>query len=155
MSHQVATTVRSFCFGLYCSAFLSNCEKYWEFLKRNLKAKLFIKGCLKPEVPTSRLRTSTSSHFSFRELSSAVYSAKVRRRDWLGEGGGCAGGGRGGGRERESALIPTFISDTSMVLTARSLGWGPWVFSTASPPTRRKIVFDNHGSLVNICQVNS
>ena len=99
MSHQVATTVRSFCFGLYCSAFLSNCEKYWEFLKRNLKAKLFIKGCLKPEVPTSRLRTSTSSHFSFRELSSAVYSAKVRRRDWLGEGGWCAGGGRGGGRE--------------------------------------------------------
>ena len=87
MSHQVATTVRSFCFGLYCSAFLSNCEKYWEFLKRNLKAKLFIKGCLKPEVPTSRLRTSTSSHFSFRELSSAVYSAKVRRRDLLGDGG--------------------------------------------------------------------
>lgn len=84
MSRKVATTVRSFCFGLYCSVFLSSCEKYWEFLKRNLKAKLFIKGCLKPEVPASRLRSSTSSHFSFRELSSAGYSAKVRRRDWLG-----------------------------------------------------------------------
>ena len=153
MSHQVATTVRSFCFGLYCSVFLSNCEKL-EFLKRNLKAKLFIKGCLKPEVPASRLRSSTSSHFSFRGLSSAIYSAKVRRRDWLGEGGGEQGEGeeRGG---KESAVIPTFISDTSVVLTARSLGWGPWVFSTSWPPTRRKIVFDDHSSLVNICQVNS
>lgn len=84
MSRKVATTVRSFCFGLYCSVFLSSREKYREFLKRNLKAKLFIKGCLKPEVPASRLRSSTSLHFSFRELSSAGYSAKVRRRDRLG-----------------------------------------------------------------------
>ena len=110
MSHKVTTTVRSFCFGLYRSVFLSNCEKYWEFLKRNLKAKLFIKVRLKPEVPASRLRCSTSLHFSFRELSSAVYSAKVRRRDWLaGVGVGLQGEGEeGGGKERVLSPPPSF-----------------------------------------------
>lgn len=110
MPHKVTTSVRSFCFGLYCSVFLTNCEKYWEFLRRNLKAKLFIKGCLKPEVPASRLRCSTSSHFFFRELSSAIYSAKVRRRDWRGWGWGelQGEGEEGGGKERVLSPPPSF-----------------------------------------------
>lgn len=70
-------------------------------------------------------------------------------------------GGKGG-REREEGeeeegkrecCHPTFISH-ERVLTARSL-LGALGLQHRQPPTRRKIVPDDHGSLVNICQVNS